>query len=55
MRLIIEICGGCLHAVYGDPMPEGTVLDIILRDLDNIEQGGDDPCPEVWDDAVDYL
>ena len=35
-------------------MPEGVTLDVVLRDMDNIEAGDDDPAPETWDDTVYY-
>ena len=35
--------GGVLTAVYGDAMPEGYKLNVILRDVDNIEAGDADP------------
>ena len=45
-RLIIEINGGVLHAVYGDALPENIELDVILRDMDNINDGDADPLTE---------
>ncbi len=46
VRLIIELDGGCVRAVYGDAMPEGVELDVIIRDWDNINQGDPDPLTE---------
>lgn len=45
-RIIIEVDGGVVQTVYGDKMPEGIELDIIIRDWDNINQGDDDPLNE---------
>lgn len=45
-RIIVEIEGGCVRAIYGDTMPEGVELDVIVRDMDNIEQGDEDPLTE---------
>jgi len=46
VKLYVEILGGCLNAVYGDPMPDGYELDVILRDVDNIADGDPDPLPD---------
>jgi hypothetical protein len=43
ISLVIEVEGGIVQAVYGDNMPEGFELDVVVRDLDNIEQGDEDP------------
>lgn len=53
IKLYIEIDGGCLQCVYGDKMPEGYRLEVILRDHDNIEAGDEDPLPD--DEARDQL
>lgn len=45
MRLFIKIKDGVLQSVYGDEMPEGVWLDVILRDMDNIDCGDPDPDP----------
>ena len=45
-RLIVELDGGCVRAVYGDRMPEGVELDVIVRDWDNINEGDPDPLTE---------
>ena len=46
VRLIVELDGGCIRAVYGDAMPEGVELDVIIRDWDNINAGDPDPLTE---------
>ena len=57
-RIIVEVDGGVVQTVYGDKMPEGIELDVIIRDLDNINQGDDDPLLaedfEDTDDMVTY-
>lgn len=45
-RIYIEIAGGALQGVYGDPLPEGVEVEFILRDMDNIEAGDEDPLPD---------
>lgn len=42
-KIVMEIEGGCLQAVYGDRLPEGVDVEFILRDMDNIEAGDPDP------------
>lgn len=38
MRIVIEVEGGCVQAVYA-PMVEAESLDVILVDWDNIKAG----------------
>jgi hypothetical protein len=58
LNLVIEIEGGVLQGVYGDEMPQGYKLNIILRDMDNIEAGDKDPVnPDLrttYDTAEEY-
>lgn len=51
-RIVVEVMGGVVQSVYGDPMPEGVELDIIVRDHDNIEAGDDDP---ISDDEAENM
>lgn len=46
IRLIVEVEGGVVQSIYGDAMPEGVELDLVVRDLDNIDQGDPDPLTE---------
>lgn len=54
VKLFIKIEGGCLVAVYGDPTPDDVVLDIVLRDIDNINDGDEDPDPTSGASYVHY-
>lgn len=54
IRIVIEIKGGCLQAVYGDKLPEGVDVEVILRDWDNIENGDPDPMGEEYEPDVYY-
>jgi hypothetical protein len=54
VKLIVEIEGGTLQAIYGDAMPEGVKLEVVLRDLDNIAQGDLDPAPGAYANAQDF-
>lgn len=40
-KIVIEIEGGVLQSIYGDKLP--VDVEFILRDMDNIEAGDDDP------------
>ena len=53
-RIIIDIRGGILYSVYGDKLPEGVEIDVILRDQDNIEAGDADPLPEDYQPELHY-
>ena len=46
VRIIMDIRGGALQAVYGDRLPEGVQVEFILRDHDNIAAGDADPMDE---------
>jgi len=35
-RIIVEVEGGCVTCIYGDPLP--ITVDFIVRDLDNIKE-----------------
>lgn len=54
MRLFIKIEDGCLLSVYGDDAPEGVEIDVILRDMDNINAGDLDPDPNPSDKTYVY-
>lgn len=46
VRLIVEVEGGVVQSVYGDKFPENVELDLVIRDMDNIAAGDDDPLTE---------
>ncbi len=54
ISLIIDVQGGCVQSVYGDEMPGGTKLKVVLRDRDNIEDGDPDPVAESYQPAATY-
>ena len=43
VRIYVDIQGGCLQSIYGDPLPNDVEVEFILRDHDNIEDGDPDP------------
>ena len=53
-RIIMDIRGGALQAVYGDRLPEGVQVEFILRDYDNIAAGDADPMNEDYAPDVYY-
>ena len=53
-RIIMDIRGGALQAVYGDRLPEGVQAEFILRDHDNIAAGDADPMNEDYAPDVYY-
>lgn len=53
-RLIIDVRGGCVQAVYGDRLPEDVQVEFILRDWDSIEDGDQDPMDEDYKPEVYY-
>ena len=53
-RIIIDIEGGVLQAVYGDRLPEDIQVEFILRDRDNIGAGDPDPMDEGYAPEVTY-
>jgi hypothetical protein len=53
-RIIIDVQGGAVQSVYGDLLPDGVNVEIILRDHDNIEAGDPDPMPEDYKPATNY-
>lgn len=55
VRIIIAVAGGCVQSVYGDEMPDGTKLKVVLRDFDNIEAGDPDPVHESYQAAATYF
>ena len=54
VRIIMDIRGGALQAVYGDRLPEGVPVDFILRDPANIAAGDADPMNEDYVPDVYY-
>ena len=54
IKLVIDVQGGCVQSVYGDEMPGGTKLKVVLRDRDNIEDGDPDPVAESYQPAATY-
>ena len=54
IAIIIDLQGGCVQSVYGDEMPGGTKLKVVLRDRDNIEDGDPDPVAESYQPAATY-
>ena len=54
VRIIMDIRGGALQAVYGDRLPEGVQAEFILRDYDNIAAGDADPMNEDYAPDVYY-
>lgn len=54
VRIIMDIRGGALQAVYGDRLPEGVQVEFILRDHDNIAAGDADPMNEDYAPDVYY-
>ena len=54
VRIIVDIRGGALQAVYGDRLPEGVQVEFILRDHDNIAAGDADPMNEDYAPDVYY-
>ena len=54
ITIIIDVQGGCVQSVYGDEMPGGTKLKVVLRDRDNIEDGDPDPVAESYQPASTY-
>lgn len=55
ITIIIDVQGGCVQSVYGDEMPGGTKLKVVLRDRDNIEDGDTDPVAESYEPAETYF
>ena len=51
IKLYCVIEGGILASVYGDAMPQGYTLEIIVRDLDNIKDGDENPAPNSYANA----
>jgi hypothetical protein len=49
LQLVIEVEGGCVRTVWGSEPPHGIEIDFIVRDLDNIADGDDDPTGELGD------
>ena len=54
VRIIMDIRGGALQAVYGDRLPEDVQVEFILRDHDNIAAGDADPMNEDYAPDVYY-
>ena len=54
VRIVIDIQGGLLQAVYGDRLPENVEVEFILRDRDNIDDGDPDPMGEDYEPDVYY-
>lgn len=54
VRIIMDVRGGALQAVYGDRLPEGVQVEFILRDHDNIAAGDADPMNEDYAPDVYY-
>lgn len=54
VRIVMEVRGGCLQAVYGDRLPEDVQVEFILRDFDNINAGDPDPMGEDYEPEVHY-
>ena len=53
-RIVIDIQGGALRSVYGDKLPEGVEIEVILRDQDNIEAGDADPMGADYEPETHY-
>lgn len=53
-RIVIDIRGGALWSVYGDKLPEGVEIEVILRDRDNIEAGDADPMGTDYEPEIHY-
>ena len=52
-RIIVAVYSGCVRSICGDRLPAGVEIECIVRDHDNIEEGGPDPVdknyvPEVY-------
>lgn len=43
IRLLVQVEGGCVQVVSGDAPPDDIDIEVIVRDLDNIRDGDDDP------------
>jgi hypothetical protein len=43
--IYIEIRGGCLQGVYGDKLATTEQIMFVLRDIDDISCGDEDPAP----------
>lgn len=53
-RIIVDVCGGCVTSIYGDRLPAGVEIECIVRDHDNIEEGGPDPVDENYMPEAHY-
>lgn len=53
-RIIIDVKGGAVQAVYGDLLPQGVDIEVILRDHDFIEAGDPDPMPADYKPEAHY-
>lgn len=53
-RIIVDVRGGCVASIYGDRLPAGVEIECIVRDYDNIEEGGPDPVDENYVPEIYY-
>ena len=49
-RIFIDVKGGCVQSIYGEPVPDDVSLEFIIRDHDNIDAGDPDPLDDHPDD-----
>ncbi len=52
--IYIEIKGGCLQGIYGDRLDTKEQIMFVVRDLDNVSQGDEDPTPENYKPETHY-
>ena len=53
-RIIVDVRGGCVMSIYGDRLPAGVEIECIVRDHDNIKEGGPDPVDKNYVPKVYY-
>lgn len=54
VKLYIEVEGGIVTSVYGDDAPANLDIEIVVRDMDNIADGDEDPAPNGARDMTYY-
>lgn len=51
VKMLIEVRGGNVVAIYAENLP-GLVLDIEIKDYDNIQAGDADETPAAYDELA---
>lgn len=54
IKLIVDIRGGIVQAIYGDSTPEDVQLEFIVRDHDSIALGEEDPIKSTYYPEIYY-